>query len=127
MASLGFGGTDKFKIVWIDVCYNGYGNYLGANDMAEAWMNLSATPILDKLYVSWNDAIFTSNAAVYAQWSAFFWGNEDGFGIGGANSYQQAFTRAMIEVEDAQIVQRNAVMGKIGDERVKFTSHRYDY
>ena len=128
MADLGFGGTNKFKIVWIDVCYNGYGNYLGANDMARAWMDLSEVPILDKLYVSWNTAINTSNDSCYGQWSAFFWGNEDGFGLYGANSYYQAFTRAQIELDCVgNDLMQNSILGTIGDTSIKFTGNRYDY
>jgi hypothetical protein len=129
MRDFGLGNGDKFKIVWIDSCFSGNGNYTGVgNDMAQAWMDLSDTPILDKLYVGWNNQIFTSNTAVYAAWSAFFWGDPDGFSWYGSNTYYQAFTRALIEVENASYVDDNAQMGTIGDiMRVRFTPYRYDY
>jgi hypothetical protein len=128
MRDFGFGDGEKFKIVWMDFCFSGNGNFNGVgNDMSRAWMDLSEEPILDKLYVGWNNQIFTSNKAVYAAWSAFFWGDPDGFGWYGTHSYQYAFNRAMIEVENGTYVGNNASMGKIGDERMRFTPYRYDH
>gem|GEM_PF-3691160 len=112
MASLGFGGTDKFKIVWIDVCLNGlYG------DMAAAWMEFDF-PTFDKLYISWNSLIQTSNDSDFCSWTTFFWGDPDGFGLYGANTYYQAFTRAQIEVNNGTWI--SGKVAAFGDLNIRF-------
>jgi hypothetical protein len=123
MASLGLGGTDQLKLVWIDICFNGL-----YNDMASAWMKFE-NPILDKLYVSWNGGIQTSNESCFCDWTAFFFGYPDpnnGFGLYGANTYYQAF-------EDAcrwdHVCDSAFISGKVqtyGDTSVRFTGDR-DY
>ncbi len=135
MASLGLGGTDQLKLVWIDVCRSGRGNFYGANDMAMAWMDLSDDIILNKLYVGWDYGITTSNDSCYGQWSAFFWGFPDpnnGFGVTAAKTYQQAFTQVQntqeggLDCVGAGILQ-NSIFGTIGDPSIRFSPNRYDY
>ncbi|MBN1788140.1 MAG: hypothetical protein JW806_07065, partial [Sedimentisphaerales bacterium] len=129
LASLGIGGN-QFKLVWIDICYNGYNN-----DMAQSWMNLSGNPILNKLYVGWFNAVNTSNNSCYGQWSAFFWGYPDpdkGFGVTVDTRYQQAFDQVQntqeggLECVGNSILQ-NSLLGTKGDTSIRFSPNRYDY
>ena len=114
---LGFHDNDQLKIVWIDICNHGK-----FSDMAQAWMDLSDVPILDKLYVSWNSYILTSNNAAFAEWSAFFWGDEKGFGLHGARSYYDAYTEAQKRVSMGTWI--SGRVGNHGDVNVKFTYQR---
>jgi hypothetical protein len=94
MASLGYGGSNKFKFVWIDVCLNGY-----YNDMANAWIK-DEGQTYGALFVSWWGLIQYDDDSDFCSWTKFFWDDPDGWGVGGSNTYFQAFTRAQIKVHD---------------------------
>jgi len=121
MADLGLWDSGQLKLVWIDICFNG--KY---PDMANAWIKFEE-PTLNKLYVSWNGGIQTSNESCFSNWTAFFFGYpnpNEGFGLYGANTYYQAF-------EDAcrwnHVCNSAFISGKVqtyGDTSVRFTTNR---
>lgn len=121
MADLGLWDSGQLKLVWIDICYNG--KY---PDMANAWIKFEE-PTLNRLYISWNSAIQTSNESCFCDWTAFFFGYpnpNEGFGLYGANTYYQAF-------EDAcrwnHVCDSAFIAGKVqtyGDTSVRFTTNR---
>jgi hypothetical protein len=94
MASLGYGDTNKFKLVWIDICLNGL-----FDDMANAWIK-DEGQTYGALFVSWWGLIQSDDDSDFCSWTKFFWDDPDGWGVGGSNTYFQAFTRAQIEVHD---------------------------
>jgi len=118
MASLGFGDTAKFKLVWIDVCLNGL-----FDDMAKAWMKFDI-PTLKSLYVSWESLIGLDNDSDFCLWSTFFWGHSEGFGLYGANTFFYALGRVHLYVHGADVI--NGKVTPYGDTGVRFTGHRID-
>jgi len=116
MASLGYGGTNKFQFVWIDVCLNGF-----FNDMANAWIK-NESAAYGALFVSWAGLIQYDDDSDFCSWTKFFWDDSDGWGTGGIHSYFQAYNRALIEVHDGSWIGGKA--GNYGNiNNFHFVSH----